>query len=391
MMLVKSTDSIEYRAEQVKQMNDLYKNMPDETRNTTISILDIFNKSYKEDEISNYLAYILDPSKNGLGTQPLKNIVDFGKGKWETSYDEHVDKIKVMREFVLINQRRVDLVINVNDSLIIGIENKVFTEEHGKQTIDYAEKLKKKFPEYKYVFLFLSPNGRIPLSPEFMAMSYGDLHDVLKSIRYDSSRDIRKTIIFEDFINHLEEKFMKNGTLQLSDKTKLYIDNAKMMEDLRNSLEKDYKRVLENIMKMIQNRIETFTGEPWELNTNENRNWHQISKRAWKRKGLDIHVEVRMSPSNLAIDQTIELAIDIESQEKKIFIEKFEKNYITEIENLILKSGLDKNRRAITYVSKNYKLLTKDLLDNPTELQEKIEAMVDDFLPFIEMIDVTLL
>lgn len=377
--------------QELNQLQKLYNYLPNEPE-PTISILDIFNKTYNENYISDFLAYILNPTQNGIGIGPLQKLTGFGGGKWNTDLENPNIKIEIIREFVLANNRRVDLVILINDSLVIGIENKVFTGEHNKQTIDYAKRLKARFKDYEYVFLLLSPEGKKPLSDAFRAMSYSDLHYLLASISYDAVKDIRKTVIFEDFKTHLEDKFMNQNAFSLSKKAELFIEYGRMLEDLKKSFEEDYKNVLKVILQMIKENLQQVDADDiWEVNTADTRNYHQISKKTWRKSDLFVHFELRMTSSNMTTNGMIDFALDIELDKKKDFITKLEKVYATDLTNLISEKQLDKNIRSFSYVSKKYKLLTKEILQNRDELQKQITGMVDDFLPLIKMIDNTLI
>jgi|HigsolmetaAR204D_1030405.scaffolds.fasta_scaffold11982_2 hypothetical protein len=378
--------------ESLNHIKKYYSLLPDENREKNVTILDIFNKTFSEDYISDYLAYILNPQLNGIGFEPLKKLVEAADGEWQEEYETSADEVFVKREFTFNNGRRIDLLINVFDSLIVGIEHKVFTEEHGNQTIVYAEEIKKLFPHHQHVLIFLTHNKREALANnEFKAIGYEELILLLKSVQFDYLKNIKKSVLYQDFITHLEENFMKKNTLVLSEKTKLYLDNAKMIEDLRKSFEKDYEMILNYILNMMKNHLEKYDGSEWFLNVNVDRGFQQITKKDWNVKGLNIHFELSISKRNLILKPAVEFMIDIEApgktQAKRDFMEQLEKNYSDAIESLVQRHHLKKYPRSRTFVSKEYELLTRENIDNQQLLQSNIEVILKEFEGFIDILN----
>jgi hypothetical protein len=377
--------------ESLNHIKKYYSLLPDENREKNVTILDIFNKSFSEDYISDYLAYILNPQLNGIGFEPLKKLVEAADGEWREEYEASADEVFVKREFTFHNGRRIDLLINVFDSLIVGIEHKVFTEEHGKQTIVYEEEIKMLFPHHQHVLIFLTPNKKEALANKFKAIGYEDLILLLKSVQFDYLKNIKKSVLYQDFITHLEENFMKKNTLVLSEKTKLYLENAKMIEDLRQSFEKDYEMILNYILNMMKNYLEQYDGNEWFLNMNVDRGFQQITKKDWNVKGLYIHFELSISKKNLILKPAVEFMIDIEAprktQVKNDFIEQLEKSYSDKIESLVQRYHLKKYPRSRTFVSKEYELLTLEKISNQHLLQSNIEAILKEFEEFIDILN----
>jgi len=97
---------IEYER-RLNNLTEIYSYLPDEKDRDTI--LGIFNKRYDENYISDYLAFILDPYRNGIGTQPLNMILDYFTEEDNSLSKE--DNIEINREFTLSNNRRIDLLI----------------------------------------------------------------------------------------------------------------------------------------------------------------------------------------------------------------------------------------------------------------------------------------
>lgn len=373
-------------------LRKIYDYLPDQKAIGDVTILSIFNKSFNEDAISDYLAYILNPNVNGIGILPLKKLILATNSQWLDNFDERTDEISVTREFTLNNGRRIDLLIEIDDQLIIGIEHKVYSHEHGNQTLVYAEEIKSQFPDQQHVFIFLTPDKREAIAnEEFQAIGYEDLVNLLKQVNFDYLHNIKKSVLFEDFIAHLEEHFMSENKYSLSEKTKLYMEHYNIIDDLQKSFEQDYHMVLNKIMSYLKNSLENHLGkdDEWIINSNPERSYQQISKDKWNSKGLDIHFELALSKNRFASAAPVEFMIDIEGKKKvkDSFVNHMEERYSSNIANIVKENKLHKNIRSRTFISKEYSLFTKNDLTNQSELTKKLELFINNFLPFVNMID----
>lgn len=379
--------SISNYEDSLNHIQEIYDLLPKEQKVKSVSILDIFNKTYNENYISDFLAYIIDPNLNGVGIEPLRKLIVAAGGEWSQEYDGFTDEVFITREYAFDNLRRIDLLIKFGDSLVIGIEHKVFSEEHNEQTIVYAEKIKKKFSDCNHVMIFLTPDKREALSKEFKVMGYKELLFLLKGVQFDYLKDIKKSVLYQDFITHLEENFVEEKTFNLSKKTNLYLRNAEMIEDLRDSFDKDYEEILNYIMNTIKNHLENFDENEWIIDSSIERGYQKIYKEKWKVKDLDIHFELSISKRKLVSNSPIEFMIDIESSAKKVILDKLEKEYSDKIQTLVEQNFLKKYPRSRTFVSKEYPLLNVNNLSDKGFLQNKINTIFTEFIDFIEMID----
>lgn len=98
------------------------------------SIAKIFGIESKENIISNWLAFLLDPNRLKSDV-PLKAFLSTFLNDKVIEDLDYTDVV-VTREYVLNNKRRVDIVIQIN-GVIIGIENKIFASLHNDQLNDY--------------------------------------------------------------------------------------------------------------------------------------------------------------------------------------------------------------------------------------------------------------
>lgn len=119
------------------------------------------------------MAYILDPSQNGIGLEPLIRLIEKYSEKGANILQNlTLNNIKVIREYSFSNNRRIDILIKTGKEFIIAIENKIFAMESENQTVDYAKHIYDEFPDYECVLLFLTPEGTKPLSADFIPIVY---------------------------------------------------------------------------------------------------------------------------------------------------------------------------------------------------------------------------
>jgi hypothetical protein len=129
----------------------------------------------KETTLSYVIADLLDPrGTHGQGVLFLNALLRAIKQP-----EVHVrDAIRVQREFMTKNTRRIDILIETPTSLI-GIENKPFARQGENQLIDYHKDLEERAGDRKHCLVFLSDSD-----PE-------TARDVTKIIRfYDWGEDL---------------------------------------------------------------------------------------------------------------------------------------------------------------------------------------------------------
>ncbi|WP_052085799.1 PD-(D/E)XK nuclease family protein [Clostridium sp. HMP27] len=152
-------------------------------------IFDTLGIMRNENVHSNFLAWIINPDQNhGLGNYPIRKFLEmivmslfdcqYAKGKLDLFPEYLIDYIitgnyeiidvKIEREKVIDKNKRIDIFIDLSlqvgceESQIIDmkiiLENKVYSEEHSEQTIEYYKWASKNFKENsELVFLYLSP------------------------------------------------------------------------------------------------------------------------------------------------------------------------------------------------------------------------------------------
>ena len=195
---------------------------------------EIFAVSRRELTHSSFLAWLFATSSNhGLGTAPLVQLLELyvlksreQKKKWITdkvsnaiiTRDFHISECTSVTEEAVVtaNARgRADIVLTCEinlpnlslNKLKIVIENKVYSDEHGKQTqtyFDYYESKKEK--QEKVLYIYLTPPTSIADAdcPEFIHITYQDLLEhVFEPIRRRIDISQRTQFILNEYISSL--------------------------------------------------------------------------------------------------------------------------------------------------------------------------------------------
>lgn len=310
----------------IDYIKKIYKLLPEEkTKNKTIP--SIFNSNYKENFISDYLAYILNPNCTEYGFLILKYLINYYcKFEGNDSFNDIQNnvKTKVFREYIFPNRQRIDILIEVNNDVIIGIENKIFSFERKDQTIDYENEIKKIYPKRKLYLFYLTPKKENPSSKHFIKFSYLDLTNILKSLPICSISDIKQLILLQDFIVHVEEFIMKSNDVSFSEKSKLYIENYEMIEDIKKQFDMD----AENYFNFIKQAFENIFKEMnWKIDFVSDRTYQFIYKDEWDKNGIFVHFEFWFDKTKILLENRFEFMIEVEGKNKDSFLKYFDTEY----------------------------------------------------------------
>lgn len=191
--------------------------------NNSVSFLEVIEKQYDENIISKYLLYIV------IHNIELLNLV---LRKCYKDCYVNIDHIYFSAtEFVINESKRIDILIegvDINNSkVLIVIENKINSFEHGDQCNVYFEYCKKRYKDYKQYYLFLYP----------------DYNLLIKNISNSNFKKITYTNLLELF------DLLENKTLFEKDFCKLIYNQlrSKPMDELKLFLINHYSQIKDNI------------------------------------------------------------------------------------------------------------------------------------------------
>lgn len=286
--------------------------------NNIITLPGIFGKDDNEQFINAWLAYLLDPAKNGFNLEPIKALLNLVDEKHAAELD---GKISIKAEYSFIDGRRIDIFITT-ENLVIGIENKLWSGEQENQTNDYYESIKKIAegpPKRIPICIFLKPefNETAPQNENFKTVTYKDLCDAFKMIPYSLRRDNRKSQFFYEFIFYVEEKLMSNtstGFPEINEAARIYRDYEESINaasDSYNNYNKSLADWLIEQIKILSNEKFHFCGTPkkgW---------WIIVEDDKWR--NFDFHFELNWyEKPNIAGLGKIYLSAHLETADESV-------------------------------------------------------------------------
>jgi hypothetical protein len=313
-----------------------------------LTIPTIFGRKYSEDFISDYLAYALDPSQNGIGEAPLAQLlrlcgVDL--------LDVPLAKVTVHREYSL-ETGRIDLVLEWQDTLVMGIENKILSAEGKEQTVRYARAFRKQFKDTPYHLVYLTPGGKRAGSRAFQSVSYAQLLEALRGVRLSPDFSARRRILWEDFLEHLEVYIVMSDPehFEFSEKAQLYLEHLEMILDLQEALQRDWDDAISYIGGQVSAHLE---GGLWTINFGGKSRHQQIYKPSWKLPEVWVHFEYYFSVDDLR-QKRFSLMVDVEGKEGDGIRSLFDQRYAT-LEAQYQNSGIEHHpSRRVSIAWKEY-------------------------------------
>ena len=170
---------------------------------------------------SNVLAWLLDPAgHHGLGDSLFKNllleILRDSRGNDLPQINDIISAsfsdLRVMREW-----RNIDiLAMSPANNLVMVIENKINADESKTQLAEYVGTIKKKFRDFKKVFVLLTLDGAIPKGNNlYIPFTHVQIHGIVQS-NVELRRDHMPSKVYDfiqQYLQILEEKTMQSAEL----------------------------------------------------------------------------------------------------------------------------------------------------------------------------------
>ena len=328
----------------------------------------IFGRPWRENFISDYLAYLLNPNKSGLGEEPLAAFLALCNV--ETSEIDLAD-VSIYREYNL-DGGRIDFLMEWEDQLVVGIEAKIGAAENPGQTKHYARVIKREFKDIPQHCVFLTRGGGEARSAQFQSLTWAQLLEAFRAIEIDEVEHPRQRVLWEDFLEHLEVFIVMNEAdqFQFSEKAALYLEYGSIVEDIKKALNAEWADAITFLEDYL---LANLNDGPWQTNFNKTRNhWHQIFRPGWVTEGLRVHYEYLLPPIFLAKGK-FRFMIDVEGSRAKSFLAMFDQRYPN-----LLKAY---QRNGISYRphSRNIAIAHKTF-----ETDKSIEAVAESFLAALE-------
>ena len=220
------------------------------------NLFDVLKSTHNEYLHSSIIRWLLDPEEtHGLKDYFLKIFLK--RVLFSNKSHSHLplspieidlfdfDDSLVQSEEVFSNRRRGDVSItNQRNKLYILIENKLNSGEGKQQTKEYVKETKKRYPDYKRIYIFLSPDGWAPEAEEFLLFSYQDFNNVINDVLTSKNEDISENV-----------KFI---LMQLKRNIEVNILNESEVEKLCLAIYEKHKRAIDKIIEIKPSNKQIF-------------------------------------------------------------------------------------------------------------------------------------
>ncbi len=329
------------------------------------SIFRLFKRSSDELTHSYILAYLFDPNlPHGLDDLFLQLFLE-AIGKEDAGSESHVVEVETE---VWLGSRIMDIIVNMGSTVMV-IENKIYASESPGQTKDIEFEMSKndKYGDKEIIYVFLSPKGMKPRNKKFIPVSYNSIAEIIRNLTIAEARKIpNQTYNFLiELLEHIEEEFeMAGGKWTFSERSRLYLEYQKDIDELIKSYENDIGYIVSGVEEAAR---ESLPEGEWKYRSSKS--WQQIYKDSWqKSKHYSIHYETWLN-SKYFMEHKLCFMVDVEYAQKDAVLSKFDED--ASIKEKLAKIGSsyrpNKRREAIAY--KEYEL--KEDLSNIKEVLSK--------------------
>ncbi len=166
----------------------------------------VLRRQHKEHSHSDIIAWLLRPNENhGLGSSFLQAFIGKvgnreailrGGNDWsDTQVQREKDNIDV-------------LVWSNSNQLVCVVENKVWSEERKNQLKKYRDLVESRFPGWKHIFVYLSPQGKKPSDNTYLPMSYQELAELVEEVLHKIPGTESRALFLKQYYETLRRCFM---------------------------------------------------------------------------------------------------------------------------------------------------------------------------------------
>ncbi|GIU70428.1 MAG: hypothetical protein KatS3mg002_1664 [Candidatus Woesearchaeota archaeon] len=231
-----------------------------ESRISEFNIFEALGAVKQELRHSDFLSFLMNPNENhGLHEIFLKRLLQKAS---MTSDRTNINAIEIdTADYSGVEIRRewnsIDILIIVPKiPIACAIENKIFSGEHLDQLKRYKDLIIKEFPDSKYLFMFLSPDGITPSDEDWLPLSYNDIAEILNNIAESTSSTLGSDIytLIKHYTAMLERHIISDS--QIAELCRKIYNTHKKAIDLiiehRPDIQLDIKSYFEKIIKEVK-------------------------------------------------------------------------------------------------------------------------------------------
>ena len=276
--------------------------------NDNPTLPEIFGVQYREVHITQWLGYLFNPTYNGL--VPINALLEtVGVEAIKSS-----EKYEIYTEYMFDSGRIIDILIGT-DKYLIGIENKILSDEQYKQTYDYFNSLEimKNNREIICIYLYPEINKVGKISGGFKKVTYTSFIKALECNRKNFLQSDKQCMILDEFIRYVKEILMTKFQ-SLTKCAKIY---AKYSNDFYEA-EKELVAFKNFVIKQLKNKA-----EEKKMKFKSDKDYCQINY-VIKKKSFNFHFEIQIRDEILSESESIILFVHLEKYQstKELFQEE---------------------------------------------------------------------
>lgn len=231
-----------------------------QARMSRFNLFEALGAVHGELKHSNFLGYLLAPNRpHGLGSKPLERIL---RRALETIPSEArpistLDLIVGDLDDAIIHRERyaIDLLIEVEAlKLIVVIENKICAKAGDGQLARYRERVTAEYPDYRKLYLFLTPAGTPPDDDGYWPLSYSALAQTLEATAAELTAGNATRLIIEHYVDMLRRNIVDDDHLR-DLAAKLYDRHKEALDFIFES-----RPQIGNLVEFIAQRVRSADG-----------------------------------------------------------------------------------------------------------------------------------
>ncbi len=183
-----------------------------------LNIFDVLKINRTEIRHSNMLSWLLDANEtHGMGDKFIalfmQSLVSSGQIQNAQIFDYLLSdyySFSVYRE-----QKNIDILLeSQKEKIVIAIENKVGSHEHDDQLNRYLNQVRQTYPDYKRLFVYLTPDGDSPSdSVNWCIFTYCDIADILEQLCESVALNAETNLLIQNYIAIIRRDIVEDKQL----------------------------------------------------------------------------------------------------------------------------------------------------------------------------------
>jgi len=163
-----------------------------------------------------------------------------------------IDRMSFNNADVLREWNRIDITMMDHDNeLICIIENKIKTKEHSDQLNRYKKIIRKEYPSYRQVYVYLTIEGEDPSDGDYVGISYNDISRMINKTLENNEENLKSEIyaLIRDYNLTLNRYILEDSEIQQLCQ-QIYVNHKGALELIYKNMQ-DQTTIIKNILISI--------------------------------------------------------------------------------------------------------------------------------------------